>query len=163
MLSRLADYRPFWMEEPLLSDDREGYLRLKAEFPQIPLAWGENAFSASEYQRFVDAFAVDFVMPDPGRSGGLTQCIRLCETADRKGIPFSPHHFGSDLGFAATLQLIAAKPLFAILLRDISHCPLREEIIETPFEIKDGSVAIPDKPGLGVSPNWKMIEKYQAT
>jgi L-alanine-DL-glutamate epimerase-like enolase superfamily enzyme len=161
MMRRLMPYSLYWMEEPVLSDDLDGYLHLRAEFPNMPLAWGENAFSISDYQSFLAAKAVDFVMPDPSRSGGLTQCVRLCEMASRFGIPFSPHHYGSDLGFAAVLQLLASQADFLIMLRDVSNCPLREEILAEPFEVRRGKVAIPLGPGLGVSINWKAVEKYQ--
>ena len=150
----------YWLEEPVLSDDIESYLALKKEFPLLPFAWGENGFSVEVYQEFVDRGAVDVVMPDPSRCGGLTQTIRLCETAWRKGIPFSPHHYGSDLGFAGALHLVASQPNFTIMLRDVSDCPLRDEIIEEPFTVTGGTVAIPNKPGLGVELNQKMVERY---
>ncbi|MEW6265742.1 MAG: mandelate racemase/muconate lactonizing enzyme family protein [Thermodesulfobacteriota bacterium] len=161
MMRRLADCHLYWMEEPVLNDDLEGYLALRREFPDIPLAWGENGFSVDIYQQFTAARAVDIVMPDPSRSGGLTQCVRLCETASRYGLPFSPHHYGSDLGFAAALHLVASQPDFLVMLRDVSDCPLREEIITEPFEIKNGKVRVPDRPGLGVTPDLKTVERYR--
>ncbi len=160
MARLLSEYDLYWLEEPVLSDDVEGYLALKKEFPLLPFAWGENGFSVEAYQEFVNQGAVDVVMPDPSRCGGLTQTIRLCETAWRKGIPFSPHHYGSDLGFAGALHLVASQPNFTIMLRDVSDCPLRDEIIEEPFTVNAGKVTIPNKPGLGVELNQKMVERY---
>lgn len=160
IMRRLADVDLYWLEEPVLADDLEGYLALHDEFPETPLAWGENGFSVDIYQKFCEAHAIDVVMPDPSRCGGLTQCVRLCETAARYGIPFSPHHYGSDIGFAAALHLVASQPDFRIMLRDVSDCPLREEILEEPFAVKDGKVGIPQKPGLGVAINAKVAQRY---
>ena len=75
----LSEFNLLWLEEPVLADDLEGYVALHQEFPAIPLAWGENAFSIESYQRFAQAHAIDIVMPDPARTGGLTQCARVCE------------------------------------------------------------------------------------
>ncbi|MEJ5359069.1 MAG: mandelate racemase/muconate lactonizing enzyme family protein [Desulfobacterales bacterium] len=161
ILRRLADVNLFWLEEPVLADDLEGYIALHDEFPDTPLAWGENGFSVEIYQKFCEAHAIDVVMPDPSRCGGLTQCVRLCETAARYGIPFSPHHYGSDVGFAAALHLVASQPDFLIMLRDVSDCPLREEIVEEPFTVQDGKVVVPQKPGLGVSINEKVAQRYE--
>lgn len=161
MVRRLARYNLYWLEEPVLSDDLASYLDIRKEFPDVPLAWGENGFSVQEYQRMIEAKAVDFVMPDPSRSGGLTQCLRLCETASRHGVPFSPHHYGSDLGFAAALHLVASQPDFLIMLRDVSECPLRDEMITEPFKVHGGKVVIPSGIGLGVTINHKVVEKYQ--
>lgn len=161
IMKRLADVDLFWLEEPVLADDLEGYLALRGEFTEIPLAWGENGFSIETYQRFCEAHAIDIVMPDPSRSGGLTQCVRLCETAARYGIPFSPHHYGSDIGFAAALHLVASQPDFLIMLRDVSDCPIREEILEEPFVVEHGKVNIPQKPGLGININFNIVKKYE--
>lgn len=161
IMKQLADVELYWLEEPVLSDDLEGYLSLHDEFPEIPIAWGENAFSVEVVQKYCEAHAIDVVMPDPSRSGGLTQCVRFCETAARYGIPFSPHHYASDIGFAAALHLVASQPDFKIMLRDVSDCPLREEILEEPFMVKDGKVEIPQKPGLGININSKVAKKYK--
>lgn len=148
----------FWLEEPLLSDDLLGYLTLRKEFPRIPLAWGENAFELSDYRTFVEADAVQFVMPDPCRSGGFTQSIRMCEAASDRGIPFSPHHYGSDIGFVAALHLAASRPNFSIMLRDESPVPLRGAVLAQPVTIVNGAVAVPDGPGLGINLDHRTIE-----
>jgi L-alanine-DL-glutamate epimerase-like enolase superfamily enzyme len=158
---RLSEFKLYWLEEPVLADNLEGYLALRQEFPQIPLAWGENAFSIDIYQKFAEIHAVDVVMPDPSRTGGLSQCTRVCETASRYGVPFSPHYYGSDVGFAAALHLSASQPDFLTLMRDVTDCPLREEILEEPFAVQGGKVAVPGKPGLGVGINQKVLERYQ--
>ncbi len=163
IMKRLSGVNLFWLEEPVLADDLESYVALRDEFPEIPLAWGENAFSLEIYQKYCEAYAVDTVMPDPSRCGGLTLCTRLCETASRYGIPFSPHHYGADIGFAAALHLVASQPDFSIMLRDVSDCPLREEILEEPFSIRDGKVTIPQQAGLGVAINQKVLERYRVS
>lgn len=161
MLARLAEIRPVWVEEPVLSDDLDGYLALRREIPDVPLAWGENGFALADHLAFCRARAVDYIMPDPCRTGGLTQCVPMIQAAARAGIPFSPHHYGSDLGFAAALHLVASQPNFALMLRDVAPLPLREEILEQPFAVAGGTVAIPAGPGLGVTPNRKVIEAHQ--
>lgn len=161
MIARLREIRPFWIEEPLLSDDLDGYCALRRDFPEIALAWGENGFLLEDHLAFCRARAVDFVMPDPCRAGGLTQCTAIVQAAGRAGIPFSPHHYGSDLGFAATLHLVASQPNFAVMLRDVAPLPLRDEILDPPLAISGGAVRIPAGPGLGVTVNRKVVEAHR--
>lgn len=159
VLERLADLDLAWLEEPLLNDDAEGYARLRAALPGMRLAWGENAAEPEEVDRFLAAGLVDVVMPDPCRCGGLTEAVRFSQIANRHGIPISPHHYGSDVGFAACLHLIAAQPNFDIMLRDVAPVPLRGEILAQPLALEAGRAAIPNGPGLGVALDWKMVEQ----
>lgn len=159
MLRRLAPTQPFWIEEPLLSDDIDGWRALRREFPGLPLAWGENAFSLAAYEAMGKPMLVDHVMPDPCRSGGLSQAVRMARFADDQGIPVSPHHYGSDVGFAAALQLVASQPNFSLMLRDVADVALRDDLIAAPFEIRAGAVAVPQGPGLGFEINRPLLEK----
>lgn len=158
MMTELRDLDLYWLEEPLLNDDFDGYAVLRAEFPEIPLAWGENAFSLGDYRTMLDNHLVDAVMPDPCRSGGLTSAVRMAETAAAHGIPMSPHHYGSDIGFVAALHLAASQPNFSIMLRDEAPVPLRGDILAEPLTVTNGSVAVPDKPGLGIELNEAIVQ-----
>lgn len=159
MIAALADLDPYWIEEPVLNDDAEGYRRLKDRFPDIRFAWGENAFDVEQVRAACAGGAIDVVMPDPCRSGGLTACREIGLIADRYALPVSPHHYGSDLGFAAALHVIATQPRIEPMLRDIAPVPLRDEIVTTPLVPTDGRVAIPDRPGLGVAPDMAVVER----
>ena len=70
---------------------------------------------------------------------------------------------------AASLQFIAAllpdpprkNPIEPILEFDRTHNPFRQAIAAEPFEHKDGVVAIPDRPGIGFTPNRDAIEDFR--
>lgn len=159
MLRRLSSVRPYWIEEPVLTDDIQAWRMLRREFPDLPLAWGENAFSLSDYEAMGKPMLVDYVMPDPCRSGGLTQAVRMARWADEHGIPISPHHYGSDVGFAACLHLMASQPNTSLMLRDVADVVLRDHLIAAPFQIRQGCVAVPTAPGMGVDVNRELMEK----
>lgn len=162
ILPGVAEIEPYWMEEPILSDDIDGYRYIKSKFPNLKLAWGENAYSIRDYMRMgrVDT-PVDYVMPDPCRSGGITGVMDILRWSDDIDIPVSLHHYGSDLGFAAALQVMAIQRNIAPLLRDVSPVRLRDEIIEAPFVFEEGTIKIPDSAGLGVTPNMTKVEETQ--
>ena len=158
VMKALRDLDLYWLEEPLLNDDFDGYAALRAEFPEIPLAWGENAFSLGNYHTMLDNHLVDVVMPDPCRSGGLTTAVRMAETAANHGIAMSPHHYGSDLGFVAALHLAASQPNFSIMLRDEAPVPLRGDILNESLRVENGTISVPTTPGLGIDLNHDVVE-----
>lgn len=158
----MADLRPLdlrWLEEPVLSDDRQGYAALRAQFPDIPLAWGENCCREAEVAAFAGDRLVDYVMPDPCRSGGITGATAMVRAAAARGLPFSPHHYGSDLGFAACLHMAAVEDSFDVMLRDEADVPLRGGLYDMPFEVAGGAVGLPAGPGLGVTLNETELAK----
>ena len=159
MADALRPYNLYWLEEPLLADDLSGYRQL-AQHVSIPLAAGENQFDLADAEKLIETGAIRFIMPDPTRAGGLSEAQRICALAHTRGIPYSPHRYGSDVGFAAALHLIAATPGADYLLRDVSFAPLRESILCEPIRIQEGFAHVPDGPGLGIDLNWERVLEH---
>ncbi|BCX05839.1 MAG: mandelate racemase [Candidatus Roseilinea sp.] len=160
MAAALRPYHLYWLEEPLVANDLEGYRTLK-EHTDIPLAAGENQFDVADATALLDTNAIRYLMPDPTRAGGLSEARRICALAQARGLLYSPHHYGADIGFAATLHLIAATPGAAYMLRDVAPAPLRESVLRTPIVVADGFATTPDAPGLGIELNWDVIRAHE--
>jgi len=159
MVKALEPYQLYWIEEPLRCDDVQGLAELAAQ-TDTPIAAGENAFDRDDVKALLTARAIRFLMPDPTRCGGLTECKKLCALAQAWGVPYSPHHYGSDVGFAAVLHLLASTPGGGYMLRDVSPTPLREEVLAERLGIENGLAFVPEGKGLGVRLNREMIERY---
>ncbi len=99
-------------------------------------------------------------MPDITRAGGFTGAAEAITAMRSRSIPCSPHHFGTDLGFVASLHLMTAVPGGLEMLRDVSDCPVKWEVIGGQPRIEDGRAWVPDGPGLGVEVDREAIEKY---
>ncbi len=160
MAAALHPYHPYWLEEPLVANDLEGY-RLLKDCTDIPLAAGENQFDVADATALLDTNAIRYLMPDPTRAGGLSEAQRISALAQARGLSYSPHHYGSDVGFAATLHLIAATPGAGYMLRDVAPALLRESVLRTPITIESGYAVTPDGPGLGVELDWDVIHAHE--
>ncbi len=160
MVKALEPYKLYWIEEPLRCDDVVGLAELAA-MTETPIAAGENAFDRDDVKALLTAGAIDYLMPDPTRCGGLTECRRLCALAQTWRVPYSPHHYGSDVGFAAALHLLAATPGGGYMLRDVSPTPLRDQVLAEPIVIENGAAFVPEGKGLGVQLNREMVERYR--
>lgn len=157
-----------WYEEPVAPEDLAGYAEVRARV-DIPIAGGENEHTLFGFRDLLAARAIDVAQPDIGSAGGFTACRHITTLAHAHGIPVNPHVWGSAVAQAASLQLIAALPvahhsLFAaepILEYDRSSHPFRRELITQPIDHRDGQVAIPTGPGLGIEIRRDTIERYR--
>ena len=164
----LAGHDLRWYEEPVVPEDVEGYAQLRKTL-NVPIAGGENEHSGYGFNTLFRADALDIAQPDLGSCGGFTAAKDILGMAQANGVMVNPHVWGTAIAQAASLQFIASIPiahhsLFAaepILEYDVSSHPFRRDLIAEPWQMHDGRVAIPSRPGLGIEINMETIEQYQ--
>jgi D-galactarolactone cycloisomerase len=165
----LEDFDLRWYEEPVVPEDLQGYRDVRARLA-VPIAGGENEHTLHGFRELLGARAVDIAQPDIGSAGGFTACRHIATLAQAHGVQVNPHVWGSAVAQAASLQLIAALPVAnhaihaepPILEYDRSSHPFRRDLIATPIEQgKDGRVAIPTKPGLGIEIRRDTLTRFR--
>lgn len=156
----LRDYGVEWYEEALNPDDIEGYIKLRENAP-VRISSGEVLTRRQTFQPWIERGAVDILQPDSTKVGGLTEALRIAWNAYDHGISYVGHGWNTAFGVAADLAIAAALPT-AEWVEYITPSPLIDKLIARPFEIRDGELVIPDKPGLGVEPDMDAV-KYYAT
>jgi D-galactarolactone cycloisomerase len=162
-------WRLRWYEEPVVQEDLDGYAEVRRALA-TPIAGGENEYTLFGFRSLLASRGLDIAQPDICIAGGFTGCRHIVALAHAHGVQVNPHVWASAVGQAASLQLIASIPvanhsLFPkdILLEfDTSSHPFRNELTDMPLRQKDGWVEIPQKPGLGINVNRKILEKYAA-
>jgi D-galactarolactone cycloisomerase len=165
----LAPLELRWYEEPVAAEDLAGYRELRAKL-DVPVAGGENEFAAWGFRSLFEARAVDIAQPDVGAAGGFTACRHIAALALAHGVQVNPHVWGSSVGQVAALHLIAALPgsnptLFAdepIFEYVCSSHPFRESLIDRPLRHREGWLALPEGPGLGLEVDRKALERFRA-
>ena len=88
--------------------------------------------------------------------------------ANAFGVRVNPHVWGTAVALAASLQLISAlphnppglHPIEPLLEFDQSEHPIRFAVVAEPIVQKDGWVAIPDRPGLGIDIDRTALVKF---
>ena len=146
----------FWLEEPIFPPEDWAALKALGRFG-IPISAGENACTAVEFSRLVEA--VTYPQPSVTKVGGISEALKVCDIAASAGKTVMPHspYFGP--GYWATLQLAAARAeigLFEYLY--ISQEAVIDESMPRP---EKGWLTVPDLPGIGCIPDPKVIERYQ--
>jgi D-galactarolactone cycloisomerase len=164
----LECFRLRWYEEPVVPEDLRGYAEMREKLT-MPIAGGENEHTLYGFRELFAAGAVDIAQPDLGSCGGISAARHIAALAQAHGVAVNPHVWGSAIAQAASLQLIAALPvphhsLYAtepVLEYDRSSHPFRQHLITEPILQKDGWVAIPGGPGLGVEIDRAVLEKHR--
>jgi L-alanine-DL-glutamate epimerase-like enolase superfamily enzyme len=155
----LAQYDVAWFEEPLKPDALADYVRLRQMAP-VHISGGEVLTRRQSFQPWLQAGALDIVQPDVTKVGGITESRRIAWMAEEHGVRFVPHGWNTAIGLAADLQLASA---FAgtDLVEYLIGSPYIDEITaERPTLDADGMLAIPDRPGLGVSLDPDAVAEY---
>jgi D-galactarolactone cycloisomerase len=155
----------YWLEEPLRTDDLDGYAQLRGR-TSIRLAAGEMVRGMHEARDLILRGGVDVVQPDAVLTGGIGGCRRIAMLADLCGRSFSPHTWTNGLGLVANLHLALAtstSPFLEVPFDPPAWSPARRDwLLPEPVQIAaDGSIAPPPGPGLGVDLQLEALEQYR--
>lgn len=131
---RFAELGCTWFEEPVPADDVHDYAALVEALP-LPVATGENLYSQEAFARFLRMDAVDVVQPDLRRMGGPSVLVPVGRMADAFGRPYASHGGGA----------VQANVMASLSNTHYLETGLIEE--ESPFDIVDGHVEVPQGPG----------------
>ena len=159
----MEPYDLMWLEEPVPAEVPESYARIRAT-TTTPICGGENWYLTYGFRHPFEIGAVDVIMPDLQKCGGLGEGIRIANMANTYNIPFAPHMVASYLGAVSSAHVCAAVPNFLILEWQIyfHENDMYKEIVtfDGEFLTEDGHIPLPDKPGLGVEINEEAMRKY---
>jgi L-alanine-DL-glutamate epimerase-like enolase superfamily enzyme len=170
----MAAYEVAWLEEPLPPDDHEAYLRLKERLKgngYLPLASGEHEPSEERFEDLILRQAVDYVQMDVCCQGGFAMGRRLLGEIARANLRFAFHSWGTALEVIAAAHLGICWPETVVEWLEypcysapgragMYPFPLAAEILKDPLEIDHGDLVVPRGPGLGVTVDESVIERY---
>jgi D-galactarolactone cycloisomerase len=165
---RVEELNIGWFEEPVPPEDVAGHREVRAAL-KIPVASGECEFTRYGFRELITSRAVDYVQPDTCSAGGLSECKKIADMASAYGIRYAPHVWGSGIAIAASLQLLAVLPSFTppslnpaepMLEFDRTEHPIRKELLATALEHRNGIVAVPSGPGLGIEVNQAALKQF---
>jgi L-alanine-DL-glutamate epimerase-like enolase superfamily enzyme len=148
-----------WFEEPCGATDIAGYVACRRAL-DIPIAGAETTTTVSEVQRFLDADALDVVQPDASHIGGVLEARRATALAEAHGADVAMHAWGAGPCVMANLHVALASPACRWMEVPTNPNPLVEELMVAPLELRDGRLAPPAAPGLGVTLTPEIEARY---
>jgi len=164
----IEPYDIHWCEEPLPPTDTRGYAELRQRSP-IPLAAGEAFYTIHDFKRLVEARGLDILMPSMITCGGFGQAKAIATLALMNNLRVSPSVWANGLAIAAALHFAASLPTwphtdnvpFPLLIEyDTGANPFRDGMLAEPLQVKDGAIAVPAGPGLGVKVDTHAVAQF---
>jgi mandelate racemase len=146
----LDDAGLYWLEEPIAYDNIPGYAQLAREL-KTPVQLGENFYGPRLLYQAILAGAGDYVMPDLMRIGGVTGWLRAAAIAGAAGIPMSTHLYPE---IAAHLMRVTESAHW------LEWQDWADPVLAEPFQLKDGHLVVPDRPGHGIAWDEQAVAKY---
>jgi L-alanine-DL-glutamate epimerase-like enolase superfamily enzyme len=149
-----------YFEQPVRINSHGTYKRLRNRL-NTPIGINEDTYHPGNLSELIREDAVDVAVVDLVPSGGIRALKELATIADSAGISMA-HHCGFDLGIkmAAILHAVSSTPAIN-LQSDLAYHHWEDDVIEEPFEVNDGTIEVPDEPGLGVTVDSDKLDTYR--
>jgi galactonate dehydratase len=148
---KVEDQDIMFLEEPVDPFDVKA-LKKVSEQVQMPIAVGERLYTRYGFRPVMELHAADILQPDIGNTGGIMESKKIAAMAEVYNMRIQPHTCSSPVSTAAALQLDACISNFFIQEIYPYRIPEHFQIVDhaPELDIKNGYLAIPDRPGLGV-------------
>ena len=154
-VTELAEFRPWWIEEPTSPDDVLGHAAIaKAVRPLgIGVATGEHGANRIVFKQLLQANAIDFCQIDSCRVGGVNENLAVMLMATKFGVPICPHAGG--VGLCEYVQHLSMFDFIALSgtmdRRVIEYVDHLHEHFEDPVVVRRGRYSPPMKPGYSIT------------
>jgi L-rhamnonate dehydratase len=162
LLRALEPFQIYWLEDFLHPENYDGYARVKEAGVSTRIAAGEQEATAWGFHQLITVGKVDVIQPDLSRCGGFTQARKIVWEAQRAGIDVCPHAWLTDLLSAASLHLNACLERSLFLEYNVCDNPMLRALIRNPVQLgKDGTIAVPQGPGLGIEIDEAAVQRFR--
>jgi L-alanine-DL-glutamate epimerase-like enolase superfamily enzyme len=150
--------KPMWLEDPMPPDFSESWVRLRSA-SKVPIGMGENLARRHGFKDFIINQGCDIVQLDIRNTGGLLESKKISDLADLFYLPMAAHDTGSIVCNIATVHWAASVRDFLAAETLIGRGNWMDDVIvhEGPI-VKDGHIAVPTKPGLGIELNKEVVK-----
>jgi L-alanine-DL-glutamate epimerase-like enolase superfamily enzyme len=155
-----------WIEEPLSMTGYDDLTALTA-YSKVAIAGGElHSSGLPELEMMIQRRCYDIFQPDAIFTGGIAQTMEVARLCREHGLMYSPHTWTNGIGFAVNLQLMAAsgfadeKELEYPLAPPGWTVEARDGLLKEPFQHQEGTLEVPNLPGLGFEIDERALGKY---
>ncbi len=159
MSELLLEYRPYWIEEPVMPDKIDQYAEIR-ERSLVRTAGGEHEYTRWGIKQLLDVRAVDFVQADTYWAGGISELQKIITLGSVYDIPVIPHGHSTP----ANAHLSAAAPILNVPWIEylVKWNEVHQHFLKNPIKPVNGVITVSDRPGLDMEldPATFETEKY---
>jgi gluconate/galactonate dehydratase len=159
---RLAEaiepYDVWWLEDPVPPENLE-VQEAVTKSTTTPITTGENRYRVTEERRLIENQAVDIIAPDMPKVGGMRETRKVADVANQYYVPVAMHNVSSPVATMASAHVAAAIPNSLAVEYHSYELGWWGDLVEENV-IEDGSITVPEEPGLGVTLDMDAVEEH---
>ena len=159
----LAEFRPWWIEEPTNPDDVLGHAAIRKAVAPVGVATGEHCANRVIFKQLMQAGAIDFCQIDSCRVGGVNENLAIILMAAKFGVPVCPHAGG--VGLCEHVQHLSMFDFLAVSGtmegRVVEYVDHLHEHFEDPVRMRRGRYLAPTAPGYSTAIKPESRREYR--
>jgi L-fuconate dehydratase len=159
----LADFDPYWIEEPTSADDVLGHAAISKAVAPVGVATGEVCQNRVVFKQLLQARALRFVQVDACRMAGISEALVVMLLAARFGVSVCPH--GGGVGLCEYVQHLSFFDAIALggagddgICEYVDH--LHEHFLD-PCVVRSARYLAPEAPGTSIAMKPESLERYE--
>jgi L-fuconate dehydratase len=161
-MARLAEFDPYWIEEPTSPDDILGHAAIARAVAPIRVATGEHVHNRIMFKQLLQADAISVCQIDSCRLGGVNEVVAVLLLAAKFGVPVCPHAGG--VGLCEYVQHLSPFDYIAVsgrldgrMIEYVDH--LHEHFLD-PVNVEHGVYRLPTRPGYSAEMHPSSLADY---
>lgn len=162
-MRKLAEYNPYWIEEPTSPDDIIGHQQIREAIRPIKVATGEHCQNRIMFKQLMQAGSIDICQIDSCRVGGVNENLAIMLMAAKFGIPVCPHAGG--VGLCEYVQHLSMVDYICIsgsmdgrMIEFVDHL---HEHFEDPVKMRQGHYMPPLAAGFSIKMKENSLSEYE--
>ncbi|MFG3052706.1 L-fuconate dehydratase [Kitasatospora sp. NPDC048239] len=159
----LAEFDPYWIEEPTSPDDVLGHAAIRRGVSPVKVATGEHVQNRIVFKQLLQAGAIDVLQLDSARVGGVNENLAILLLAAKFGVPVCPHAGG--VGLCELVQHLSMFDYVALsgtvedrVIEYVDH--LHQHFLD-PVVIEAGHYRAPVMPGFSATMHQAGIDTFR--
>ena len=145
-----------WWEEPVPVESTHALKNVRDQI-ELPISVGERLHTRWEFVAVLEQDLTDFLMPDVTWTGGISELKKISTMAEAYYVPISPHDASGPINVLAGAHVMMSVPNFYKLETARHRLDAYDVFIDTPIDVREGSLHVPDAPGLGIEINMDFL------
>jgi L-fuconate dehydratase len=162
-MAQLAEFDPYWIEEPTSPDDILGHATIARAVAPIRVATGEHVHNRVMFKQLLQAEAISVCQIDSCRLGGVNEVLAVLLMAAEFGVPVCPHAGG--VGLCELVQHLSIVDYVCVsgsldgrMIEYVDH--LHEHFLD-PVVIRDARYVVPSMPGYSAEMRPESLARYR--
>ena len=154
----IKEFNPMFFEDPIQIDSIISQSDI-AKKVSIPIANGERMHSIWEFRELLANGGPQYVRPDVGLAGGITQTKKIASIAESYHSALITHNFLGPILTAASVHIDVSIPNFITQEYSLGDESEKNDYLISSLKREGGYIITPEKPGLGIEINKEIINQ----